>query len=72
MTSRRDLLKTAAVTGAGLALGQLHAEHAEASPIHDSLFTIHESMVGVPFERRDTVRIAIVGTGLRGRSMLNE
>ena len=29
-------------------------------------------MIGVPFERHDTVRIAIVGTGLRGRSMLNE
>ena len=29
-------------------------------------------MAGVPFERHDTVRIAIVGTGLRGRSMLNE
>ncbi len=28
--------------------------------------------MGVPFERRDVVRIAIVGTGLRGRSTLNE
>lgn len=30
------------------------------------------SMIGVPFERRATVRIAIVGTGLRGRSVLGE
>jgi predicted dehydrogenase len=29
-------------------------------------------MLGVPFEPRDTVRIGIVGTGLRGRSMLRE
>lgn len=29
-------------------------------------------MMGVPFEKHETVRIAIVGTGLRGRSVLNE
>ena len=29
-------------------------------------------MLGVPFERHETVRIAIVGTGLRGRSVLGE
>lgn len=29
-------------------------------------------MMGVPFEPRDVVRIAIVGTGLRGRSVLHE
>lgn len=30
------------------------------------------SMIGVPFERRDTVRVAMIGTGLRGRSILGE
>lgn len=30
------------------------------------------SMRGVPFARRDVARIAIVGTGLRGRSVLSE
>jgi hypothetical protein len=30
------------------------------------------TMLGVPFNRHATVRIAIVGTGLRGRSVLNE
>lgn len=30
------------------------------------------SMLGVPFAKHDTVRIAIVGTGLRGRSVLGE
>ena len=29
-------------------------------------------MLGVPFERHDIVRVAIVGTGLRGRSVLGE
>lgn len=29
-------------------------------------------MLGVPFERHEVVRIAIVGTGLRGRSVLRE
>jgi predicted dehydrogenase len=31
-----------------------------------------KTMIGVPFERHETVRIAIIGTGLRGRSVLNE
>ena len=31
-----------------------------------------QRMLGVPFAKRDIVRIAIVGTGLRGRSMLGE
>ncbi|BAH39526.1 MAG TPA: gfo/Idh/MocA family oxidoreductase [Gemmatimonas aurantiaca] len=30
------------------------------------------AMLGVPFEKHAVVRIAIVGTGLRGRSVLNE
>ena len=31
-----------------------------------------ESMIGVPFERHEVVRVGIVGTGLRGRSVLHE
>ena len=31
-----------------------------------------QRMLGVPFERHATVRVAIVGTGLRGRSVLSE
>ncbi|MGV3708523.1 MAG: Gfo/Idh/MocA family protein [Gemmatimonas sp.] len=31
-----------------------------------------QRMLGVPFERHPTVRVAIVGTGLRGRSVLGE
>ena len=29
-------------------------------------------MIGVPFERHETVRLAVVGTGLRGRETLRE
>ena len=69
---RRDLLKSAAAAGAGIALAQFGVDEASASPTPDSPATIRDSMAGVPFEPRQTVRIAIVGTGLRGRSMLNE
>lgn len=76
--SRRDLLRNAAATSAGLALGQLAtpgAAGAQDTPGTDTASAAAPrlaSMIGVPFETRDTVRIAIVGTGLRGRSMLNE
>ncbi|NUQ11036.1 MAG: Gfo/Idh/MocA family oxidoreductase [Gemmatimonadaceae bacterium] len=71
---RRDLLKSAAAAGAGLALTHLGADdaHAEPGPSHDSPVAMRDSMAGVPFDRHETVRIAIVGTGLRGRSLLNE
>ena len=76
--SRRDLLKSAAATGAGMVLTQFGvptpAMAAEATAIHQPV-TSHQSrisMTGVPFEKRDVVRIAIVGTGLRGRSMMRE
>jgi len=72
---RRDFLKRGAALGAGLAAGlpalanaqdQAREEPSAVAP------TSAATMAGVPFERRDTVRIAIVGTGLRGRSVLNE
>src|SRR5687768_15253894 len=69
MTTRRDLLKSAAAATAGLALSHVAGDEVDAATIHPSAA---DTMAGVPFERRDTVRIAIVGTGLRGRSVLNE
>jgi hypothetical protein len=67
---RREFLKLGAVAGAGLALGSAPArpDGAPFTPRASSA----ESMIGVPFERRDTVRVGIVGTGLRGRSVLHE
>ena len=76
--SRRDLLKGAALASAGLVLGA-NAAFAQGSdaaadgPV--DLFTGRStgaaSMIGVPFERRETVRIAIVGTGDRKSTRLN-
>ena len=67
--SRRDLLRSLAVAGAGA--GLVRPAHGsgldgEAQP------PVRQSMMGVPFEPRDVVRIGIVGTGLRGRSLLGE
>ena len=77
--SRRDLLKGAALAGAALATsGAFHpaiAENLDAIA-HPDLAPIaparRQTMRAVPFERHETVRIGIVGTGLRGRSVLSE
>jgi predicted dehydrogenase len=74
MTSRRDLLRSAAAAAGGIALTHLGSNIADAaSPDSPEAGpSLADSMIGVPFDPRDVVRIAIVGTGLRGRSMLNE
>ncbi|MFN8573708.1 MAG: Gfo/Idh/MocA family oxidoreductase [Gemmatimonadaceae bacterium] len=72
------MLKSAGAAGAGFALGKLGVDPSAvslgglgASPSLATPLTA-PSMIGVPFEPRDEVRIAIVGTGLRGRSVLHE
>jgi hypothetical protein len=78
--SRRDLLKSAAVASAGIVFGanatDADAREAAADGATVDRFTgrttTAASMAGVPFEPHETVRIAIVGTGLRGRSVLGE
>lgn len=65
------------MAGAGLALGghSLGAQdpaEATAGDVHLAPPSTAATMAGVPFEKRDVVRIAIVGTGLRGRSVLHE
>ena len=73
--SRRDLLKGAALVAAGSAFSPAIAENITAAE-HPDLAPpaplARATMKRVPFERHDTVRIGIVGTGLRGRSVLNE
>lgn len=74
--SRRELLAGAAALAAGAVLGTPAKVLAStddwrvdfAPPVP----TDAARMLGVPFEKRDVVRIAIVGTGLRGRSVLGE
>ncbi|MBW7934450.1 MAG: Gfo/Idh/MocA family oxidoreductase, partial [Gemmatimonadaceae bacterium] len=77
--SRRDLLKSAALAGAALtASGGLFPAVAETvtAGSHPDLAPpappYAKTMKGVPFERHETVRLAIVGTGLRGRSVLHD
>ncbi len=68
--SRRDMLKQVGLGGLAAGLAAVGVDSAAAEPTHESHSAA--TMIGVPFEKRDTVRIAIVGTGLRGRSMLDE
>lgn len=80
--SRRDLLKGAALAGAALAASATSGAFSPA--IAESVDAVHhpeqqpvapkgrQSMHRVPFERHETVRVGIVGTGLRGRSVLHE
>lgn len=76
--SRRDLLKGAALVGAGLALGVPSTAAAENGPASLTPIALPQperkaaTMLGVPFAKHDVVRVAIVGTGLRGRSVLHE
>jgi predicted dehydrogenase len=77
--SRRDLLKAAALATAGLATaGPFSSAIAEniTAASHPDLAppapAARKSMRAVPFARHETVRIGMVGTGLRGRSVLNE
>lgn len=66
--SRRELLKAAGLASAAFA--SLPEVGATLPPPPRPRGA--SSMLGVPFTRHRTVRIAIVGTGLRGRSVLRE
>lgn len=66
--SRRDLLKAAGLTGMALGAASRGAEALPPPPRLPGATT----MLGVPFAPHRQVRIAIVGTGLRGTSVLRE
>lgn len=70
--SRRDLIRTVAAAGAGAVLADLVTATAAQGMGATEPPRLADTMAGVPFERHDTVRIAIVGTGLRGRSLIHE
>ncbi|GAA2789525.1 Gfo/Idh/MocA family protein [Saccharopolyspora taberi] len=65
--SRRALLRTTAVAGAGMGSGFSFQQDATAQPVRPRK---GESMMGVPFEQHQKVRVGIVGLGNRGGSML--
>jgi predicted dehydrogenase len=63
--SRRDALKTATGAAAVLSLARSAAAHPPAP-------TPGGAMIGVPFERREKVRLGLVGCGGRGTSLLGD
>ena len=67
--SRRELLKTA--TGAAAALSLARAGAAQA-PAPAPPGPPGGTMIGVAFERRDKVRLGLVGCGGRGTSLLHD
>ncbi|WP_405689819.1 Gfo/Idh/MocA family protein [Streptomyces sp. NBC_00057] len=82
MSRRSVLWTTASVAGAGLGLGGLSSGTAaaatptrspEATPAGQAAAPKRQgrTMVGVPFDRRSTVRVGIVGLGNRGGSMID-
>ncbi|MER6104979.1 Gfo/Idh/MocA family oxidoreductase [Streptomyces sp. NPDC001832] len=82
MSRRSVLWTTAGVAGAGLGLGGLSSgTAAAAAPIRSPEAAVAgqaaapkrqgRTMVGVPFDRRSTVRVGIVGLGNRGGGMID-
>jgi Oxidoreductase family, NAD-binding Rossmann fold len=75
--SRREMIRNSTLAGLGFSLLGGRVEAAENSDsLLENLIAGPEakgkSMIGVPFERHQTVRLAMIGTGLRGRSILGE
>ena len=75
--SRREMLRNAALGSIGLGILGTSVGAAEKSEsLLEKLIAgpaaKAKSMIGVPFEKHGTVRIGIIGTGLRGRSVLGE
>ncbi len=68
--SRRGLLRSAGTAAVGLGLGGLRPAEAGATPADPVLRT--ESMMGVPYQARDRVRVGLVGCGRRGHDHLGD
>lgn len=75
--SRRALLRNSAAAAAGVGLtgvdsGAVSASPAAAPHLPSTPPRQGDSMMGVPFEPRQVVRVGIVGLGNRGSAMLTE
>jgi predicted dehydrogenase len=74
--SRREMLRRAALAGLGIAGAHSGITAGESESLLESLIAgpppKHQSMINVPFRRHEAVRLAVVGTGLRGRGVLRE
>ncbi|MEZ0326414.1 MAG: Gfo/Idh/MocA family protein [Fimbriimonas sp.] len=64
--TRRDLIKGATAAVASTQFSRL-AEASEADPTSEA-----KSMINVPFERRDKVRLGIIGVGGRGQGVMSD
>lgn len=67
--SRRAWLKTTTAASAALTFNQLEVV---AEPAAAQTKTTAQTMMGVPFEKHDKVRLGIIGVGARGGGMLSE
>lgn len=67
--SRRSFMQRTAIGGAGLLIAKdiFSSDLAASTPKSE-----HLSMVGVPFEARERVRLGIIGVGGRGSSLLGD
>lgn len=75
--TRREMLRNTALAGLGLSLFGIETKAAatDENVLKELIAGTQSngrSMIGVPFERRETLRVAMIGTGLRGRSILSE
>ena len=75
--SRREMLRNAALGSIGIGMFGTNAIGAEKSDtLLEELIAGTQSkaktMIGVPFQKRETIRMGFIGTGLRGRSVLGE
>jgi hypothetical protein len=67
--SRRDLLKSATIAGAGISISSIGNVAASTLP---EPAPVAAPVIGLKFEKRDTVRLGIIGVGARGLGMLGE
>jgi hypothetical protein len=75
--SRREMLKTSAIAGAGIGLTKLASANEPAVTLANAEYqdysgTKYQSVIGMKFSPVNTVRLAIIGVGERGSSMLGE
>ena len=73
--SRRDLLKSATVAGAGLGFSGWAFGNESNKLMSEWLIgpkTANKSVMDMKFEPRDRIRLGVIGVGARGTSMLDE
>ena len=71
--SRRSFVKRTAMGGAGLLIANdLLGSNLSAAALNSGKTTANATMMGVPFERKEKVRLGIIGVGGRGSSLLQD